>query len=93
MGGQHQGRDAAQSSQLKGKETMVVELSGTAQPKQKSNTNGNQKFKFPPKVYSFKDEHVVTIFHLLHKGNKLKLPEVRRPSEVGPINDHNCKLT
>jgi len=56
---------------------MVVELSGTAQPKQKNNTNGNQEFKIPPKVYSFKDEQVVMIFHLLHKGNKLKLPEAR----------------
>jgi len=35
------GCDAAQSSQSKRKETMVVELSGTAQPKQKSNTNDN----------------------------------------------------
>ena len=53
---------------------MVVELSGEAQPKQKNDTNGNQEFKFPLKVYSFKDKQVVTIFHLLHKGNKLKLP-------------------
>ena len=53
---------------------MAVELSGMAQPKQ-SNTNGNQEFRFPPKVYSFKDEQVVAIFHLLHKGNKLKLLE------------------
>jgi len=71
---------------------MVVQLSGTAQPKQKSNTNGNQEFKFPPKVYSFKDEQVVTIFHLLHKGNKLKLPEVRRPNEMGRTNDPNYCL-
>ena len=68
--------DAAQSSQPKGKETMVVELSGVAQSKQKSGTNGNQEFKFLPKVYSFKDEQVVIIFHLLYKGNKLKLLEV-----------------
>ena len=68
---------------------MTVELSRTAQPKQKNNTNGNQEFKFSPKVYSLKDEQVVTIFHLLHKSNKLKLPEVRRPNEVGSINDPN----
>ena len=77
------GRDAAQSSQSKEKETMAVELSGTVQPKQKSNTNGNQEFKFLLKVYSLKDEQLVTIFHLLHKGNKLKLPEVWQPNEVG----------
>jgi len=56
---------------------MNVELSETVQPKQKSNINDNQEFKFPPKVYSFKDEQVVAIFHLLHKGNKLKLPEAQ----------------
>ena len=38
---------------------------------------------------SFKDEEVVTIFHLLHKGNKLKLSKARRPNEVGRTNDHN----
>jgi len=32
--------------------------------------------------YSFKDKHVVIIFYLLNKGNKLKLPEIRRPDEV-----------
>ena len=26
-------------------------------------------------------------FHLLNKGNKLKLPETRRPNEVGRMND------
>jgi len=36
------GRDAAQSSQPKGKETMAVKLSETTQSKQKSSTNGNQ---------------------------------------------------
>ena len=68
---------------------MVVELSGAAQLKQKSKTSGNWEFKFSPKVYSFKDEQVVTIFHLLHKGNKLKLPEVRWPNEVGRTNVAN----
>ena len=71
---------------------MDIELSGTAQPKQKSNTNGNQEFKFLSKVYSFKDEQVVTIFHLLHKDNKLKLPEVQWPNEVGRTNDLNYWL-
>ena len=86
------GRDAAQSSQLKGKETMAVELSGTAQSKQKSNTNGNEEFKFSPKVYSFNDEQVVAIFHFLYKSNKLKLPEARRPNEVGRTTDPNYCL-
>jgi len=50
------GHDAMQSSQSKGKKAMAVELSRATQPKQKNNTNGNQEFKFSPKVYSFKDE-------------------------------------
>jgi len=71
---------------------MAVELSGTDQPRQKGNTNGNQEIKFPPKMYSFKDEQVASIFHLLHKSNKLKLPEARRPNEVGRTNDPNYCL-
>ena len=71
---------------------MTVELSGAAQLKQKGGTSDNQEFKFPPKVYSFKDEQVVIIFHLLHKGNKFKLPEVRRFNEVGRTNDANYCL-
>jgi len=55
---------------------MAVKLSRAAQPKQIGGTNGNQEFKFSPKVYFFKHEQVVTIFHLLYKGNKLKLPEI-----------------
>jgi len=70
---------------------MIVELSGTTQPKQKSNTNGNQEYKFLPK-YSFNDEHVVPIFHLLHKSNKHKLLEVWWPNEIGRINDPNYYL-
>jgi len=35
---------------------------------------------------------VVTIFHLLQKENKLKLPEARRPNEVGRTNDPNYCL-
>ena len=66
---------------------MTVKLSGATQPKQKSDTNDNQEFKFSPKVYPFKDEQVVPIFHLLHKGNKLKLPEALRPNEMGRTND------
>jgi len=72
---------------------MTVELSGEAPPKQKrSNASNNQEFKFPLRQYSFKDEQVVTIFHLFNKGNKLKLPEVRRPDEVGCTNDPNYCL-
>ena len=43
-------------------------------------------------MYSFKDEQVVAIFHLLHKGNKFKLREARRPNEVGFASDPNYRL-
>jgi len=86
------GRDATQFFQPKAKETMAVKLSGAAQPKQKGSTSGSYEFKFMSKVYSFKDEQVATIFHLLHKGNKLKLLEVRRPNKVGSTNDANYCL-
>ena len=71
---------------------MVFELLRVAQPKQKDSISDNQEFKFLPKVYSFKDEQVVTIFHLLHKDNKLKFPEARRPDEMGHTNDPNYCL-
>ena len=71
---------------------MSVELSGDIQSKAKKSGFNNQESKFPPKQYSFKDEQVVTIFHLLHKGNKLKLPDARRPNEVGRTNDPNYCL-
>ena len=48
--------DITQSSQVKGKETMSVELSEEVPPKTKNSDANNQEFKFPPKQYSFKDE-------------------------------------
>jgi len=84
--------DMAQSSQAKGKDTMSVELSGDVHSKAKKSGFNNQESKFPPKQYSFKDEQVVAIFHLLHKGNKLKLPDVRRPNEMRRTNNPNYYL-
>ena len=70
-------RDSARSSQNKGKDTMAVEVATEVQqmPK-KANPGNNSGFKFPPKQYSFRDDQVVTIFHLLIKSNRLKLPDV-----------------
>ena len=42
------------------------------------------------KQYSFKDEHVVSLFKLLHKSNKLKLLEASE--KVGKIDDPNYCL-
>jgi len=39
------------------------------------------------KLYSFKDEHVVTLFKLLQKSNTLKLLEIRCPEEVRKTDD------
>ena len=64
-----------------------MELSGDVQSKAKKSGFNNQEPKFPPKHYSFKDDQVVTIFHLLHKGNKMKLSEARHPNEIGRTND------
>jgi len=44
------------------------------------------------KQYSFKDEHVVALFKLLQKSNKLKLPEPKRPEEVDKTDDPNYCL-
>nr|ABD63154.1 hypothetical protein 20.t00006 [Asparagus officinalis] len=42
-----------------------------------------------PKQYSFKEEHVDTLFQLLRKNNKLQLPEIRKPDEAGKVDDPN----
>ena len=87
-GANNKGRsDLPQSSQAKGKEIMSVELTGDMQSKAKKSGVNSQEPKFPPKQYSFRDDQVVTIFHLLHKGNKMKLPDARRPNEIGRTND------
>ena len=44
------------------------------------------------KQYSFKDEHVNSLFKLLNKNNRLKLPEARRPEEVGKTDNPNYCL-
>ena len=59
---------------------MSVELSVKTPPKTKKGGASNQEFNFLSKQYSFKEEQVVTIFYLLQKGNKLKLPEARCPN-------------
>jgi len=72
-----------------------VELYKDAQPTLKkcnSNRALTLECKFLSRQYSVKDEQVITIFHLLNKGNKLKLPEVRQPDEVGRTNNLNYYL-
>ena len=44
------------------------------------------------KSYSFKDEHMVSLFKLLQKSNIFQLSEIRCPEEVGKIEDPNYCL-
>ena len=64
------GHDTAESF-----DTPAVKVSGKTQSK-KGNSNRTSEYH---KQYSFKDEHVVTIFYLLNKGNKLMFLEARQP--------------
>ena len=79
-------RTPAQSSRPKGKETLAADV---ASPTKTSSTRGNaaQGQVRANKQYSFRDEHVVALFKLLHKSNKLKLPEPKRPEEVDKVDD------
>ena len=54
-----------------------------------SNTSGQIRAN---KQYSLKDEYIISLFKLLHKSNKLKLPEAKRLKEVGKTNDPNYCL-
>ena len=44
------------------------------------------------KQYSFKDEHVDSLFKLLNKSNRLKFVKARRPKEVGKTDNPNYCL-
>jgi len=44
------------------------------------------------KLYSFKDEHVVSLFKLLQKSNRLKLLEIRCPEEAGKTDNPSYYL-
>lgn len=39
------------------------------------------------RMYSLKDEHIATMFHLLNKYDTLKLPGIRKPEEVEKVDD------
>ena len=44
------------------------------------------------KSYSFKDEHVVSLFKFFQKSNRFKLLEIRCPEKVGKMEDPNYYL-
>ena len=79
------------SFQLKRKNTLATE---TKSPYKLQPARGGSSLSQPRsnKQYSFKDEHVDLLFKLLNKSNRLKLPEARRPEEVGKTDNPNYCL-
>ena len=74
------------SSQPKRRDTLAMEVKSPS--KIQSVRGVCLPAKHMPKNYtSFKDEQVVSLFKLLQKSNRLKLPEIRRPEEVRKIDD------
>ena len=65
---------------------MATEVASLPKPPQEKEGNVSLKERLN-KQYSFKDEHVISLFKLLQKSNKLKLPEARRPEEVDKVDD------
>src|ERR1700722_1776960 len=65
---------------------MATEVASLPKPPQEKEGNVSLKERLS-KQYSFKDEHIISLFKLLQKSNKLKLPEVKCPEEVDKMND------
>ena len=76
------------SFQLKRKDNLATETKSPVKP-QPVRESGSSSQPRANKQYSFKDEHVDSLFKLLNKGNRLKLPEARRPEEVGKSDNPN----
>ena len=70
------------SLQAKRKDNLATETKSPVKP-QPVKGSGSSSQPCASKQYSFKDEHVDSLFKLLNKINRLKLPEARRPEEVG----------
>ena len=69
-------------------DTSALKVYGGTRSK-KGNSNRTTEYQ---RQYYFKDEHVVTIFHLFNKRNKHKLPKATRPDEAGRTNHPNYYL-
>jgi len=79
------------SFQPKRKDNLATETKSPVKP-QPVKGSGSSSQPRVNKQYSFKDEHVDSLFKLLNKSNRLKLPEARRPEEVGKIDNPNYYL-
>ena len=79
------------SSQLRRRDTLATKVKSPSKPKLVRGNNYSEQVR-ANKQYSFKDRHIVSLFKLFHKINKLKLSEVRRPEEVDKIDNPNYCL-
>ena len=70
---------------------MAIEVKSPSKPKPTRGSNSSELMR-ANKQYSFKNEHVVSLFNLFHESNKLKLSEVRHPEEIGKKDDSNYYL-
>lgn len=63
-------------------------------PKQKGALakNSPTRSSKPQKQYSFKNEHIATIFNFLIQHNMIKLPESKRSEKVEKTNNPNYSL-
>ena len=68
---------------------MEAKSPSKAQPAREGNSSTQPRAN---KQYFFKDEQVDSLFKLLTKSNRLKLPEVRRPEEAGKTDNPNYCL-
>jgi len=74
-------RTSEVSSQSKRKDTLATETKSPTKPQSTRGGSSSSQSR-ANRQYSFKDEHVDSLFKLLNKSNRLKLPEARRPEEV-----------
>jgi len=76
------------SSHLRRKDTLIMEVKSPSktQSVREGMASGQPRAN---KLYSFEDEHVVSLFKLLQKSNRLKLSEIKCPKEVGKTDDPN----
>ena len=79
------------SFQLKRKDTLATETKSPIKPQPTRGGSSSSQLR-ANRQYSFKDEHVDSLFKLLNKSNRLKLPEARRPEKVGKTDNPNYCL-
>jgi len=79
------------SFQSKRKDTLATETNSPVKP-QLARGGGSSSQPRANRQYSFKDEHVDSLFKLLDKSNRLKLSEARCPKEVGKTDNPNYCL-